>query len=174
MKETSDAAREKRKQISELSKGISENTEKIKESRAKIKEWGKSFISTIDSAIKRAAQFTVATASLAIGVGLNTSFNLEASRTQLETAVKDTERTTELMKKAQDLSVVTPFTPEEVIQATATLEAYKIDSEKWLSKVADAAGAANKGIDQATEAVKDILSKNEFQRMEEFGISKKC
>ncbi len=173
MKETSDAAREKRKQISELSKGISENTEKIKESRAKIKEWGKSFISTIDSAIKRAAQFTVATASLAIGVGLNTSFNLEASRTQLETAVKDTERTTELMKKAQDLSVVTPFTPEEVIQATATLEAYKIDSEKWLSKVADAAGAANKGIDQATEAVKDILSKNEFQRMEEFGISKK-
>lgn len=28
MKETSDAAREKRKQISELSKGISENTEK--------------------------------------------------------------------------------------------------------------------------------------------------
>lgn len=173
MKETSDAAREKRKQISELSKGISENTEKIKESRAKIKEWGKSFISTIDSSIKRAAQFTVAIASLAIGVGLNTSFNLEAYRTQLETAVKDTERTTELIKKAQTLSITTPFTPEEAIQATATLEAYKIDSEKWLSKIADAAGATNKEMGQATEAVKDILSKNEFQRIEEFGISKK-
>lgn len=173
IKETSDAAREKRKRISELSKGMAENTEKIKESRAKIKEWGKSFITTIDTVIKRAAQFTVATASLAIGVGLNTSFNLEAYRTQLETAVKDTERTTELIKKAQTLSITTPFTPEEAIKATATLEAYKIDSEKWLSKIADAAGATNKEMGQAIEAVKDILSKNEFQRMEEFGISKK-
>lgn len=172
IKETSDAAREKRKRISELSKGMAENTEKIKESRAKIKEWGKSFITTIDTVIKRAAQFTVATASLAIGVGLNTSFNLEAYRTQLETAVKDTERTTELIKKAQTLSITTPFTPEEAIKATATLEAYKIDSEKWLSKIADAAGATNKEMEQATAAVKDILSKNEFQGMEEFGISK--
>lgn len=172
MKETSDAAREKRKRISELSRGMVENTEKIKESRAKIKEWGKSFIATIDSAVKRAAQFTVAIASLAMGVGLNTSFNLEAYRTQLETAVKDTERTTELIKKAQTLSITTPFTPEEAIKATATLEAYKIDSEKWLSKIADAAGATNKEMEQATAAVKDILSKNEFQGMEEFGISK--
>ena len=90
----------------------------------------------------------------------------------LETATKDFEKTNKLMKKAELLSISTPFDPEEVIQATATLESYGIDSEKWLSKIADAAGATNTTMEQATEAVKDILSKNEFESMENLGVSK--
>ena len=76
------------------------------------------------------------------------------------------------MRNAEKLSISTPFDPEEVIQATAVLETYGIDSEKWLSLIADAAGATNTTMEQATEGVKDILSKNEFETMENLGISK--
>ena len=90
----------------------------------------------------------------------------------LETATKDFKKTNKLMKNAEQLSISTPFSPEEVIQATATLESYGIDSERWLARIADAAGATNTTMEQATEAVKDILSKNEFETMESLGISK--
>ena len=105
-------------------------------------------------------------------MGMETSINLEAYRTMLETATKDFEKTNKLMKNAELLSISTPFSPEEVIQATATLESYGIDSEKWLAMIADAAGATNTTMEQATEAIKDILSKNEFESMENLGVSK--
>ena len=141
-----------------------------------MKEWGKSLMSSVDGAIKRIGQVTVASASLAGGfavkTGFETAFNLEAYRTQLETAVKDTEKASKLMKMAQDFSNASPFTSQETIQSTATMEAYGVNSERWLKTVADMAGATNKEMEQATGALIDALTKQEFQGLEEFGISK--
>ena len=47
------------------------------------------------------------------------------------------------------------------------MEAYGVSSEKWLRRVADMAGATNKEMEQATNAVIDVLTKGEYQGIEE-------
>lgn len=167
---------EQRSEALKLGRNIREIEKEVESSKETFKEWSKSVGSSIDGAIKSALKWGAATATLVGGAafttGLQTSINLEAYRTMLETATKDFEKTNKLMKNAEQLSISTPFSPEEVIQATATLESYGIDSERWLARIADAAGATNTTMEQATEAVKDILSKNEFETMESLGISK--
>ena len=167
---------EQRSEVLKLGRSIREIEKDVESSKETFKEWGKSVGSSVDGAIKSALKWGATTATLVGGAafttGLQTSINLEAYRTMLETATKDFEKTNKLMKNAEQLSISTPFSPEEVIQATATLESYGIDSEKWLARIADAAGATNTTMEQATEAVKDILSKNEFETMESLGISK--
>lgn len=176
IKNTNSSISTARKELNNLSSKVNSNKKAFDGAKSTIKSWGNSLISSIDNALIKIGKFTLATASLgtgfAIKTGFEASFNLEAYRTQLETAVKDTEKTTKLMQMAQDLSIVTPFTPEEVIQSTANLEAYGVDSTKWLSQIADMAGATNKSMEQATGALIDVLNKNEYQTIEEFGISK--
>lgn len=167
---------EQRSEVLKLGRSIREIEKDVESSKKTFKEWSKGVGSSIDGAIKSALKWGAATTTLVGGAafttGLQTSINLEAYRTMLETATKDFEKTNKLMKNAEQLSISTPFSPEEVIQATATLESYGIDSERWLARIADAAGATNTTMEQATEAVKDILSKNEFETMESLGISK--
>lgn len=167
---------EQRSEVLKLGRSIREIEKDVESSKETFKEWSKGVGSSIDGAIKSALKWGAATTTLVGGAafttGLQTSINLEAYRTMLETATKDFEKTNKLMKNAELLSISTPFSPEEVIQATATLESYGIDSEKWLAMIADAAGATNTTMEQATEAVKDILSKNEFESMENLGVSK--
>lgn len=167
---------EQRSEALKLGRNIREIEKEVESSKETFKEWSKSVGSSIDGAIKSALKWGAATATLVGGAafttGLQTSINLEAYRTMLETATKDFKKTNKLMENAELLSISTPFSPEEVIQATATLESYGIDSEKWLAMIADAAGATNTTMEQATEAVKDILSKNEFESMENLGVSK--
>lgn len=167
---------EQRSEVLKLGRSIREIEKDVESSKETFKEWGKSVGSSIDEAIKSALKWGAATATLVGGAafttGLQTSINLEAYRTMLETATKDFKKTNKLMENAELLSISTPFSPEKVIQATATLESYGIDSEKWLAMIADAAGATNTTMEQATEAVKDILSKNEFESMENLGVSK--
>lgn len=167
---------EQRSEVLKLGRSIREIEKDVESSKETFKEWSKGVDSSIDGAIKSALKWGAATTTLVGGAafttGLQTSINLEAYRTMLETATKDFEKTNKLMKNAEQLSISTPFSPEEVIQATATLESYGIDSERWLARIADAAGATNTTMEQATEAVKDILSKNEFETMESLGISK--
>lgn len=167
---------EQKSEVLKLGRSIREIEKDVESSKETFKEWSKVVGSSIDGAIKSALKWGAATTTLVGGAafttGLQTSINLEAYRTMLETATKDFEKTNKLMKNAEQLSISTPFSPEEVIQATATLESYGIDSERWLARIADAAGATNTTMEQATEAVKDILSKNEFETMESLGISK--
>lgn len=176
LEQAENSASEQRKEILKLGNSFRQIEKEVEDSKKKFKEWGKSIGASIDGAIKSALKWGAATATLVGGAafttGLQTSINLEAYRTMLETATKDFEKTNKLMKNAEQLSISTPFSPEEVIQATATLESYGVDSEKWLSMIADAAGATNTTMEQATEAVKDILSKNEFESMENLGVSK--
>ena len=167
---------EQRSEVLKLGRSIREIEKDVESSKETFKEWSKDVGSSIDGAIKSALKWGAATTTLVGGAafttGLQTSINLEAYRTMLETATKDFEKTNKLMENAELLSISTPFSPEEVIQATATLESYGINSEKWLAMIADAAGATNTTMEQATEAVKDILSKNEFESMENLGVSK--
>ena len=170
------AVQEARSTIPSLTSEIKKNQKAFDDAKKTVKEWGKSLMSSVDGAIKRIGQVTVASASLAGGfavkTGFETAFNLEAYRTQLETAVKDTEKASRLMKMAQDFSNASPFTSQETIQSTSTMEAYGVNSERWLKTVADMAGATNKEMEQATGALIDALTKQEFQGLEEFGISK--
>lgn len=174
--ETKKAVQDARNAIPKLSSEVKKNQKSFAEAKKTVKEWGKNLMSSIDGAIKRIGQITVASASLAGGfaikTGFETAFNLEAYRTQLETAVKDTQKASKLMKMAQDFSNASPFTSQETIQSTATMEAYGVNSEQWLKMVADMAGATNKEMEQATKALIDVLTKQEFQGLEEFGISK--
>ena len=174
------AANEQRKEILKLGNSFKQIEKEVEESKKTFKEWGRTVGSSIDEAVKSALKWGTSIIGLtgglgaggAIKMGMETSINLEAYRTMLDTATKDFEKTNKLMRNAEKLSISTPFDPEEVIQATAVLETYGIDSEKWLSLIADAAGATNTTMEQATEGVKDILSKNEFETMENLGISK--
>lgn len=176
LEQAKDSVRKQEKEILTLGKTLKKTGQDVEKSKKKFKEWANSVGKSIDSAVKSAIKWGTATASLVGGVavkkGLETSINLESYRTMLQTATKDFKKTTELMKQAEKLSISTPFDPEEVIQATATLESYNLRSEQWLSKIADAAGATNRTMEQATEAVKNILVKNEFESMENFGITK--
>lgn len=180
LEQAENSVSEQRKEILKLGNSFRQIEKEVEESKKTFKEWGKTVGSSIDGAVKSALKWGASIIGLtgglgaggAIKMGMETSINLEAYRTMLETATKDFEKTNKLMKNAEQLSISTPFSPEEVIQATATLESYGIDSERWLARIADAAGATNTTMEQATEAVKDILSKNEFETMESLGISK--
>lgn len=180
LEQAENSVSEQRKEILKLGNSFRQIEKEVEESKKTFKEWGKTVGSSIDGAVKSALKWGASIIGLtgglgaggAIKMGMETSINLEAYRTMLETATKDFEKTNKLMKNAELLSISTPFSPEEVIQATATLESYGIDNERWLARIADAAGATNTTMEQATEAVKDILSKNEFETMESLGISK--
>lgn len=164
------------KEIGRLGSELKKINSDVEKSKKKFIDWGKSVGKSIDGAVKSALKWGSATivglGTVGFKKGLDTSINLEAYRTMLETATKDFEKTNKLMKNAEKLSISTPFDPEEVIQATATLESFGIDSEKWLSKIADAAGATNTTMEQATGAVKDALTKGEFRAFENLGVSK--
>lgn len=180
LEQAEQAANEQRKEILKLGNSFKQIEKEVEESKKTFKEWSRTVGSSIDEAVKSALKWGASIIGLtgglgaggAIKMGMETSINLEAYRTMLDTATKNFEKTNKLMRNAEKLSISTPFNPEEVIQATATLESYGIDSERWLSLIADAAGATNTTMEQATEAVKDILSKNEFETMENLGISK--
>ena len=180
LEQAENSVSEQRKEILKLGNSFRQIEKEVEESKKTFKEWGKTVGSSIDGAVKSALKWGASIIGLtgglgaggAIKMGMETSINLEAYRTMLETATKDFKKTNKLMENAELLSISTPFSPEEVIQATATLESYGIDSEKWLAIIADAAGATNTTMEQVTEAVKDILSKNEFQSMENLGVSK--
>ena len=160
-----------REDVKKYSKTLKDNAKSADEAKAKITSWGKSAETAINGAIKRSAQLAIATASLATGVGLNESMNMEGYRTQLDTAVKDTKKASVLMSNAVKFANSTPFETGEVVEATAKMEAYGISSKRWLKDVADMAGATNKSIDQATEAMADAVM-GEWERLKEFGIKK--
>ena len=176
MEDAEKAVKEAREEARKMTPELNKSKKAFDDAKKSVKDWGKNLISSIDGALLKIAKWGTATASLAGGfavkTGFETAFDLEAYRTQLDTAIKDTERASKLMKMAQDFSNASPFTSKETIQSTATMEAYGVSSEHWLKMVADMAGATNKEMEQATGALIDALTKQEFQGLEEFGISK--
>lgn len=172
---SNEKVKEAREQTKKYSKQVADTTKKLKEAEKTVKQWGKSALIGMDNAIKKALKFGTVTLGATIGVattvGLGEAINLEGYKSQLETATKSTEKASILMSNAIKLANNTPFETGQVVEATAIMESYKISSEKWLKDVADMAGATNKDILQATEAMVDA-SMGEFERLKEFGILK--
>lgn len=173
---------EAREEAKKYSKQVMEINKNVKKSKETVKKWGKSMVSSLDAAIKRAAKFgmtlSLATAGAAGTIGIGEAVNLEGYKTQLETAVsgarkagREVEDAGRLMSNAIKLANDTPFETGQVVEATAIMEAYGVSSNKWLKDVADMAGATNKDILQATEAMADGTM-GEFERLKEFGILK--
>ena len=176
------AMNEAKKASSEASKAASAHAavhkklqNRVVSSQKAFKNFANSTTKAIDGAIVKTAKagtaLAVTVGSLATGTGFSEAFNMEGYKMQLVTATKDTEKAGKLMANAVKFANSTPFETGEVVEATAKMEAYGISSEKWLADVADMAGAINKSIDQATEAMADAVM-GEYERMKEFGIKK--
>lgn len=169
-------ARTKAKQYGKI---IAETSGKIKEAKETVKSWGKSAFSSMDAVIKKSllvgSAFITATSGLSLGaagtVGLTEAIDLEGYRTQLDTATKDTKKASMLMSNAVQFANETPFQTGHVVEATAKMEAYSVSSQKWLKDIADMAGATNREILDATDAVIDAR-KGEYEGLEGFGIDK--
>ena len=175
MKEAKKASSEAAKAASAHAASHKKLQNSVSSSQKTFKKFSDSTVKAVDGAIiktaKAGAAMAVTVGSLAVGIGFSEAFNMEGYKMQLVTATKDTEKAGQLMAKAVKFANSTPFETGEVVEATAKMEAYGISSEKWLADVADMAGATNKSIDQATEAMADAVV-GEFERMKEFGIKK--
>ena len=77
------------------------------------------------------------------------------------------------MRDAIAFANKTPFETGQVIEATAKFESMGLSAKKWLSITSDMAGATSKDMIQAVEAVIDAVASGEFERLKEFGLSKK-
>lgn len=167
--------KEAKEKIREQTAAISENNKKIKEGQKTLEGWGKKAIGSIDNVIAKTVKFgmamIVAAGTFAGVTGFSQAFDMEGYKMQLTTAVKSTEKAGELMVRAVKYANNTPFETGEVVEATAKMEAMGASSVKWLGDVADMAGATNKGMIQATEAM-IAARKGEFERLKEFGIDK--
>lgn len=164
-----------RAKLKEYAKTIADVNKRVDENKKKLKEWGKSALGAMDSIIKKSIATAGAMGSIVGGYAIKTGFgqamDIEGYKMQLVTATKSTEKASQLMSKAIKYANNTPFETGEIIESTAKMEAMGASSERWLKDVADMAGATNKSIDQATEAMLDGR-KNEWERLKEFGVSK--
>jgi hypothetical protein len=163
------------KPLFKISNNVENVTREMKKSRNQVNKWGKAMSKNIDKAVKNTAKLrgamAISVAALATKAGFTEAFNMEGYRVQLETAVKDTKKAGQLMAESVEFANKTPFETGSVVEATAKMEAYGISSRRWLGDVADMAGATNKSIDQATEAMADAVM-GEWERLKEFGIKK--
>ena len=108
-----------------------------------------------------------------LGAGIFEGMDYESYRVQLITATKDTQKATQLMKDAISFANKTPFETGQIIEATSKFESMGLSAKKWLSITADMAGSTSKDMIQAVEAVIDAVASGEFERLKEFGLSKK-
>jgi hypothetical protein len=147
----------------------------LRHTQNSIRQFGSSVATTAINVVKNTATiagaFASMTAGLAIKEGFGEAINLEGYKTQLETATKDTVKAGEIMKYAVDLANSTPFETGSMVEASAKLEAMGLSAKKYLPGIADMAGATNKSLDQANEAVIDAQA-GELERLKEFGITK--
>ncbi|MHC1747433.1 MAG: hypothetical protein AB9856_03475 [Cellulosilyticaceae bacterium] len=141
--------------------------------------FNKSF-NTATKQMQNLARTAKATAGLAlgaigikntVGTAVTEAMNLEGFKMQLETATKSAQKAGEIMKWSIDLANKTPFETGSVVEASARLEAMGLAAKKYVPAIGDMAGATNKDLIQATEAVIDAQT-GELERLKEFGIKK--
>lgn len=114
--------------------------------------------------------------SAAVGIGALSGYavkgaaDMEKYRMALETALKKPERADEYMKWVNKFADTTPYTNQEVMEATVKLSAYGIDPKKVMTQLGDLASGMGKPLDQAVEAFADALTGG-LERFKEFGIT---
>lgn len=99
--------------------------------------------------------------------------DFEALGARMETAFQgNKQKAAEYFKWANDFANKTPFSNEEVIDATVRLKSYGYeDPRRLMTILGDMAGAYGKTLEQSVEAYADA-SRGEFERLKEFGIQK--
>lgn len=125
----------------------------------------------ITKAGKAAGVIVGLAAGAAIKTGLSEAMDLEGYKAQIETATKDTKKAGEIMEWCMQLANKTPFEGGEVVEAASKFEAMGMSAKEWVTYAGDMAGATNKSLDQATEALIDAQA-GELERLKEFGIKK--
>lgn len=97
--------------------------------------------------------------------------NLEMQRNAIA-AMKGQARADELMKFGIDFANVTPYQTNEVLNAIKTLEIRGLDPTKYLEGIGNMSAMLGKPLEQGVEAILDAVT-GEFERLKEFGITKK-
>lgn len=158
--------------VANRTKGVSKE---MKGATRTVVGWKNSFNKSLDSMtgkIKKWGSVAVgAIAGFAAKTGFSEAMDLEGYRMQLETATKDTQKASSIMKYAIDLANKTPFEGGQLVEGAAKFEAMGMSAKKWLTLTGDMAAATNKDFDQATEALIDAQT-GELERLKEFGITK--
>lgn len=117
--------------------------------------FGKSVMRMGDKAVKFGAIGAAVVATIAAKKGFAEAFDMEGFRTSLITATKSAEKAGEIMAWSVKLANSTPFETGSVIEMSAKYEAMGLSAKKWGGITADMAGATNKSVISATEAVID-------------------
>lgn len=150
-------------------------TKEMVSSTREVERFKNKAVSSVSSVVTSFAKLGTAAAgavtALAVKTGLSEAMDLEGYRLQLETATKDTQKASEIMKYAIDLANRTPFEGGELVEAASKFEAMGMAAKQWLPLAGDMAAATNKSFDQATEALIDAQN-GELERLKEFGITK--
>lgn len=120
--------------------------------------------------------------NLAIGLGagatatgvfaLKTASDMETYSNMLETSFKgNKEMAGDYFAWANKFANETPFSNKEVIESTVKLSMRGLDPKEVMGTVGDLASSMGKPLEQATEAVLDLMT-GEIERLKEFGITK--
>lgn len=141
--------------LDRFSQKIDKITGKINKIASKTLKWG-----------------TVAGTGVLIGAS-KMGADFEALGARMETAFQgNKQKAAEYFKWANDFANKTPFSNEEVIDATVRLKSYGYeDPRRLMTILGDMAGAYGKTLEQSVEAYADA-SRGEYERLKEFGIQK--
>ena len=158
---------------------VSKNTKQVAKNAEKAKlKLGNMAISAADKigglaskAVKAGTAIAGLVAGAAVKTGLSEAMDLEGYKAQIETATKDTKKAGEIMDWCMQMANKTPFEGGEVVEAASKFESMGMSAKKWVTYAGDMAGATNKSMDQATEALIDAQT-GELERLKEFGIKK--
>lgn len=170
--------------IKEATKASENFKEKLKKTDSILKSFGDShkidkFSQKIDSIRNKIAKMTFNTlkwgAVAGTGALLGASkigADFEALGARMETAFQgNKQKAAEYFKWANDFANRTPFSNDEVIDATVRLKSYGYDPRRLMTILGDMAGAYGKTLEQSVEAYADA-SRGEYERLKEFGIQK--
>lgn len=104
--------------------------------------------------------------------GIKAAGDFESLGARMNTAFQGNKKiAADYYKWANQFANTTPFSNEEVIDATVKLKAYGYDPKRMMTMIGDWAAAYGKPLDQALEAYADA-GQGEYERLKEFGITK--
>lgn len=102
---------------------------------------------------------------------VNSNADMETYQNTLTVILGSQEKAIEQLQWAEKFASTTPFEISSIVEATAKLESYGLQSKKVLGITGDMASVMGKDLIQAVEAVADAQT-GEVERLKEFGITK--
>lgn len=120
--------------LDEANKGLGDIDNKVGGLQATFAKAGKAFSGIIAAGAVAAAVGGIAKVTRA---ALDQAAAFEQTTVSYNTLIGDVKKSAELVKSLETFSVVTPFTPEEVIQAGKTMLAFGVDAESVADNLAN-------------------------------------